>query len=208
MRNGANRKRIARAKAAGRLVDVYSDASHRGLEGAWAAVIVRADAPTVEASGKLRGSHVESELSELQAVGNALHVGVKAGLIRAGDFVVVRSDNLSNVHRIRSRKTSRDPRMATTAEAFDRVLGFAEKVGFILTAAHVSGHQPESSIDPHAVHNRRCDLLCKRIMGAKGGRGPVTIEEARRHAAVQSARAKRRNAARAIDAAAKLEGRA
>lgn len=205
-------KRISRAKAAGRLVDVYCDASKRGLDGAWAAVVVREDRPSVEASGALRGWTATSEIAELRAAGNALHAAARAGLLKAGDLAVIRSDNLSNVRRIQLARLSRRTRErnangADVVAAFDWIFGFAAAEGFEVTAAHVKGHQPADSVDPHAVHNRRCDLLCKRVTGAKGGRAPVGIEEERRARAVQSSRARAASARRAIEAAEKLAGR-
>jgi ribonuclease HI len=199
------RKRITRAKAAGRLVDVYCDASHKGALGAWAGVAVRADRPTIEASGTLRGAVWHSELAELRAAGNALHAAHKGGLIAAGDLVVLRSDNRNNVNRINAGSCSE--KLPDMAKALAWILRFAEEGAFELIAAHVKGHQSADSEDPHAVHNRRCDLLCRRLTKAQGGRGPTTLAEARRAAAVQSSRAKRQNAERAIAAARKLAGR-
>lgn len=201
------RKRISRAREAGRLVEVYSDASHKLATGAWAGVIVRRDRPTVEASGRLKGDNWRSELSELRAAANALHAGFKAGLIAAGDLVVIRSDNQGAVRRIASRTSKDKGKHVETAEALRFILALAEENGFEVTAAWVQGHQPETSADPHAVHNRRCDTLCKRVTGARGGRGPVTIEEQRRTKAVQSSRARAVNAAKALEVAARLGGR-
>jgi ribonuclease HI len=150
-------------------VEVYSDASHKGSGGAWAAVVIRPGRPNFEASGRLKGDIPSSTHAEIKAAANAVHAALKAGLIHAGDEVCVRCDNLAAVRRISGEtpKKSKSKAREELAAVTNWIRDFAIAAGFVLTAAWVKGHQRVASACPHAPHNRRADQLCGIAMGIR-----------------------------------------
>lgn len=151
-------------------VEIWTDAGHRGGRGAWACVAIRpgGDAPPFEASGPLKLEINNSSLHELQAIANGIHTAARAGLVRRGDLVLIRSDNLAAVHTIQQWKTpTKKAAKVARADVVKWVGRFIADNGVTVTARHVKGHQPLHSTDPHAANNRRCDQLCGIVLGDK-----------------------------------------
>jgi len=169
------------------IVELFSDAGRKEGRGAWGAVVVRPGAEPLEASGAFRDRLHCSTLAELRGIANALHAALKAGLVQAGDEVVVRCDNRSTGIWI-ERRVRRAGRRPELAEASRVVRDLAHKAGVTIRYRWVAGHQPADSRDPEAIHNRRADALCGVILGTKGKRPRLTPEE-------QSARDKARSKA-------------
>jgi ribonuclease HI len=157
-------------------VNVYSDASVRKEGAAWGCVIVRPGRRAFEASGRFASEttyKASTMVAELKAAANAIHAALKAGLIKPGDRVVVRSDNQSAVQWIEARGTFKRGRTNNRADCNEVVDWIVEKAtarGFEVGAAWVPGHQRADSPDPHARHNRRADSLCACVARTHGKR--------------------------------------
>lgn len=154
-----------KSKPGAPIVLLYTDASERLGVGAWACVAFRPDkrgpstpGPHFEASGVLRDSKNSSDLCEFMAVMNGLHAAHRAGIIRAGDHVVIRTDNKSAVLRINSLSAKRK-----AASVVGWLRKFVDEVGVTVAGKHMHGHQPADSPNPHVIYNRRCDQLCRHI---------------------------------------------
>jgi ribonuclease HI len=170
-------------------VEIYTDASVTTTKrGAWATVIVRGD-DRHESSGALRGDFPSSTAVEAAAMANAMHFARQRGLIEPGDVVTLRSDNRNAVGRVTGR--ARDAKCPTIRRAISYVLDEADRHGFDLRAAWVKGHQPLDSFDPHAIHNIRCDHLCRAI---RDGHKPAGINALVEQVAGRQRRRRRREA--------------
>ena len=148
-------------------VQLYTDASIVKGRGAWAALVIRGDAPPVEKAGPLRGSFQSSTATELCAIANGLHFARRAGLIEPGDEVRVYCDNeaaVGRVNRAALRRASNDPVLGKVRRW---IFADAREHGYSIKAEHVKGHQRLDSGDPRATYNIRCDHLCSAIRDGK-----------------------------------------
>jgi ribonuclease HI len=152
-------------------VDIYCDASILKETAAWGCVVVRPEGEPFEASGRFAAHHVSSTVCELRGAANALFQALKAGLVRRGDKVVIRCDNLGVVERISGERLfGRKKRLKVTeslAPALEWIRTKAAEGGFEVTAEWVKGHQPADSPDPHVQFNRRADRLCAKANKAR-----------------------------------------
>lgn len=154
-----------------RRVLLYTDAGVRMMDqlATWGAVVVLPEPGTVpwEASGRLRDATLDTTAAELRAMANGLHRAIAAGVIIRGDHVTLVCDNTFAVGLV---KRSVKPRLHRAGLRQREALTALDKLArraclHALTARGVKGHQPETSTDPHAVHNRRCDQLCHEARG-------------------------------------------
>lgn len=147
-------------------VQIYTDAGMNDRGSAWGAVIIRPGVEPAEASGMLKEKAESSTHAELRAAANAIHAALRDGLIKPGDRIVVRCDNQTAVRRLKGErfKTGRSRRRRDFDDVLDWIVETAIERGFEVTAKWVKGHQPLTSLDPHAPHNRRADRLCSRVL--------------------------------------------
>ena len=147
-------------------VDLYTDAGVRFERGAWGSVAVRLDESGLlfEACGEMRDMLTGSDVCEARAAANGLHAAILDGIIRKGDRVTIRLDNLIVVQRLKGNKFKKQPAL-DLANAIQTVRSIARDNGVGLSFRHVKGHS--SGADVHSAFNRRCDILCSDILGTK-----------------------------------------
>ncbi len=207
-----------------RAIEVHVDGSLKGVAG-WGAVIAEGERSLGEFSGELRITTTSSTLCEAQAAANAIHAGLKAGLIRRDDLVTIWADNQSAVDLLagvtfKRRSTMRRPDYGRVRAWIARV---SAEHGIAITARWIKGHQGDAAArtDHRVRFNRRADRLCGIVTGKH--RDPAEAkraEEAHRRAVIRGQAIKAENAARkvaaerstriraAIAQADRLEGRA
>lgn len=142
-------------------VKLYTDAGIRHGVATWAVVGVVDGVVAFESSGKLKADRPDNDstAAELQAIANALHRAVRAGVVTKGGRVQLICDNQRAVA-IMARKACGRVKERHRVVA-DAAFAIAAKHGIAIKSSGVKGHQRLESKCPHAPFNRRADQLCR-----------------------------------------------
>jgi ribonuclease HI len=155
---------------------IFADASfcHKTKAAGWGAWVKRDDRVSEAFGGSFRDTMPNSTDAELCALANALHRALARRMIEPGDVVMLQSDSLGALVRIRStipatfdnpargglavgvsrKATGRDVAQA----AADRIKALADGANLTLVTRHVRGHQEGGG--RHWV-NETCDQIAK-----------------------------------------------
>ncbi len=146
------------------IADASYDAQHLvGGYGYWIAC-ERGKRP---GGGPLKGNVLSSNHAEMMAICNALHDGVKHGLIQAGDEVLIQTDCLGAIDALRKSVMPPEGRHANKT-IYHVYNGMLIQHRLTVRFKHVKGHT--SRPEPRYAANRMCDKRAKEGMRAERSR--------------------------------------
>lgn len=164
-------------------LSIYTDASfatHNGKSaGSWCGVIVRKKtanaAPVVDIfSGAFKDVCPNSTIAEMQAMGNAIAAGLKAGLIRPHNALTVYSDCASAIDHLTGRAKGRCSRRATFGPVVATIRELIAAKGLEVQFCWIPGHQGEATAN--AIYNSAANYHCRKA-------NPIVTESAERRRA-------------------------
>lgn len=109
--------------------------------------------------GSMKGAVSNSTAAEMLGVCNALFIGVKDGLVRAGDHVLVQTDCLAAIGGFQGRRQMKVEQEKEAARYFHSL---RNEQGFGVTFRHVKGHTTRT--EARFVTNNLCDKRAKEGM--------------------------------------------
>lgn len=178
------------------LVTLFSDASmcHAQRVGGWAAWI-KTNGRSMRFGDPFSVRIHDITLAEAMAVVNAVHCGLRHGMISPGDEVLIQTDN-DSVMGVLQGTTQRRATLATknrrglswralkddVRERNSEIKTIAAKFTSLCTAhgltvrwRHVKGHR--GTQDPRSAVNSICDQMARKHMRSARGGSPPTIAE-------------------------------
>lgn len=97
--------------------------------------------------------------AEMMAVCHALYEAIKAGLVQQGDHVLIQTDCLGAIHRLRGSHPSKSRQEQLTSTYFKSL---RKKLMLTIELRHVKGHSRKT--ESRFVANNMCDIRAKEGM--------------------------------------------
>lgn len=111
--------------------------------------------------GGMRLTCDAAQTAEMKALVNALHVGIRHGLVKNGDDVLLQTDCVAAIMAFEGKRTRLTAQETATVLHFN---GMIRAAGIDVKFRHVKGHSGKS--EPRYTANRLCDTGAKRSMRA------------------------------------------
>lgn len=120
-------------------------------------------------SGVLNGAIASSTLAEMMAIANAIHQGIKFGLVQGHDKLLVQSDCESAIFAFtKKRKGSEEEK-----KVVEYVLKLVRLLSLVIEYKHVKGHT--NSSEARFAANNACDRAARKAM--RRARDKIRLEQ-------------------------------
>lgn len=109
--------------------------------------------------GAMRGQCANNIVAEMQAVANALHQGLKLGLIQHSDFVLIQTDCEPAIQAFDGTRTKL---IEQEEECCNLLTTLQTRFGLAFEFRHVKGHS--GNTEARFAANNRCDKAARKAM--------------------------------------------